>query len=174
MKTYRHLWEQFVSEENFQLAYERSIKNKKKQRQVRNFGKHPKENLEKVRQLVISGQFHTAEYRQRTIYEPKERIIYKLPYSPDRIVQHAIMNILEPILTRKMIQNTYSCIKDRGQHKASLKCSYYVRNNDYCLKCDIHHFYPSINQKILSEMFHRFIKDKRFMAIIDDVIFSFK
>lgn len=116
MKSYNNLWEKFISEENFNLAYKNSIKNKGGQRQVKEFKKNWEENLEEVRQMVIRGEFHTSQYREKKIYEPKERIIYKLPYCPDRIVQHAIMNVLKPILMRKMIQNTYACIEGRDQH----------------------------------------------------------
>ena len=71
------------------------------------------------------------------------------------------------------IENTFSCIEDRGQIKASLKCSEHVRKYKFCLKCDIKKFYPSINQKKLSKMLHRIIKDERFMAGVDDIVFSF-
>lgn len=174
MKSYNNLWEKFISKENFELAYKNSIKHKAGQKQVKEFKKNPKENLEQVRQLVINGTFTTSEYREMTIYEPKERVIYKLPYSPDRIVQHAIMNILKPILVNLLIENTFACIEGRGQLRASIKCSGYVRKYKYCLKCDIHKFYPSINQRILSNKFHRIIKDKKFMKILDNVIFSFR
>lgn len=173
MKTYKHLWEQLITEENFKLALKLSQKKKRRKRQVRRFNRKAEENLEKVRQLVISGEFHTAKYKEQKIYEPKERMIYKLPYDPDRIVQHAIMNILEPIFVNLLIENTYACVKGRGPLKASLKTSEYVRKYKYCLKCDIRKFYPSIDQKILSEKLHRIIKDERFMALLDDVIFSY-
>lgn len=173
MKSYNHLWEDFVNKENFESAYKNSIKGKGRQRQVVEFKKNKEENLEKVRQLVISGKFRTSKYREMKIFEPKERIIYKLPYAPDRIVQHAVMNVLKPVLTNLFIKETYACIEGRGQHKASLKCSEYVRKNEWCLKCDIRKFYPSINQRILSEKLHRIIKDEKFMAILDDIIFSF-
>jgi hypothetical protein len=173
MKTYKHLWEKFISKENFELAYKHAIKGKSKQKQIIEFKKNKEENLEKVRQLVISGQFHTSPYRSKTIYEPKKREIYILPFSPDRIVQHALINILKPILTNLFIENTFSCIEGRGQLTASIKCSEYVRKYKYCLKCDIRKFYPSINHDILSNKFHRITKDKSFIAIIDDIIYSF-
>lgn len=172
MKTYSNLWDKFISKENFELAYKNSIKGKSKQRQIKEFKKNKDENLEKVRRLVISGKFHTSKYRKMTIYEPKERIIYKLPYNPDRIVQHAVMNILKPILLKKFIQNSYACIEGRGQHKASRKCSEYVRRNEYCLQGDCRKFYPSINHDVLSAMFHRIIKDERFLGLVDDIIYS--
>ena len=86
MKTYKHLWEQLITKENFELAYKRSIKGKKHQKQVKIFNKNKEENLERIRQSIINGTFHTARYKERKIFEPKERIIYKLPYDPDRIV----------------------------------------------------------------------------------------
>jgi len=173
MKTYNGLWEQFISRENFALAYKNSIKGKSRQKQVIIFKQNAEENLEKVRLLVAEGKFHTSEYRMKTVHEPKERIVYILPYSPDRIVQHAIMNILKPIFLNLFITDTYACIEGRGQHRASIRCSEFVRRNEYCLKCDIRKFYPSISHKILSEKLHRIIKDERFMQIIDDIIFSF-
>lgn len=173
MKTYKHLWEQFITKENFELAYYNSIKGKGRQKSVQDFKENWEENLEEVRQMVIRGEFHTSPYKEKVIFEPKKRTIYMLPYNPDRIVQHAIMNILKPILMQKMIQNSFSCVEGRGQIKASLKCSEYVRKFDWCLKCDIHKFYPSISQEILSNKLHRIIADKKFMAVVDDVIFSF-
>lgn len=174
MKSYSNLWGKFVSKENFELAYKNAIKGKSKQKQVQEFKKNKEVNLEAIRQLVISGMFHTSKYRQMIIYEPKERIIYKLPFAPDRIVQHAIMNILKPIMQNLFIADTYACIEGRGQHKASRRCSEFVRRNSYCVQGDCRKFYPSIDHKILSAMLHRIIKDDRFMAILDDIIFSFE
>lgn len=173
MKTYKHLWEEFISKENFELAYRNSTKGKSKQETVQEFKKNAEERLEKIRQKVIGGQFHTSPYREKVIYEPKKRTIYMLPYDPDRIVQHAVMNVLKPILTKKITENSFSCIENRGQISASRKCSEMVRKYDWCLKCDIHKFYPSISQKLMSQKLHRIIRDEKFMAVVDDIIFSY-
>jgi hypothetical protein len=173
MKTYAHLWEKFISIENFVKAYKDARKGKGKQRSVQKFKEGWALKLYALRKSIINGNFHTSSYRSMTIYEPKKRTIYKLPFCPDRIVQHAIVNILAPILERKFIFDTYSCIPGRGQIKASQRCMKAVRRNKYCLKCDIYHFYPSIDQRILSGIYHKIIKDEKFLKIIDDVIFSF-
>ena len=146
---------------------------KKKQYGVRLFNKEPEENLIKIRQQVLNGEFHTSKYKSKIIYEPKKRTIYMLPYMPDRIVQHAVMNVLIPYFEKIFISDSYACIDGRGSLKASQKCSEYVRRNKYALKCDIHHFYPSINQNILSAMYHKKFNDPRFLEIVDDIIFSF-
>lgn len=76
-------------------------------------------------------------------------------------------------MEKMFIADSYACITGRGQTRASLRTMEAVRRNKYCLKCDIHHFYPSINQNILSEMYHRKFRDKDFLYLMDDIIFSF-
>lgn len=173
MKRYGNLWRPIISKENFGLAERKARRGKRTRPDVAEFESALERNLEDVRQLVITKRFRTSEYRSRKIHEPKERTIYILPYAPDRIVQHAIMNVLAPVMERLFISDSYACIQGRGQTKASLRTMQAVRRNRYCLKCDIHHFYPSISQNILSEMYHSKFKDKDFLEIMDDIIFSF-
>ena len=174
VKRHGNLWEQVISKENFLLAYQKSKKGKGNFVAVQRFQHNWEEKLEAVRQLLITKTFHTAPYNRKTVYEPKERIIYVLPYKPDRIVQHALMNILTPIFERLFIADSYACIKYRGQHKGSMRCMEFVRRNKYCLKCDIRKFYPSIDQKILYEMLERVIKDKDVLWLLKDIVFSFE
>jgi hypothetical protein len=174
MITYGNLWEKFISKENFEKALENSQRGKKKQKQVIEFNKNREFNLEQIRQSVIDGTFHTSNYKSMTVYEPKKRIIYKLPYAPDRIVQHATMNILRPILSRKFIADSYACIEGRGQIKAVQKTTALVRKYKYCLKCDIRKFYPSINHDILYRMLADIISDRKFLHIVKDIVYSFE
>lgn len=87
---------------------------------------------EQLRDLV----YETSEYSTFKIYEPKERLIFRLPYYPDRITHHAIMNVMEPIWTKIFIKQTYSCIKDRGIHNVAydLKATLYITINHITLK----------------------------------------
>ena len=95
MKSYGgNLFESIVDKDNFTVAQKLSRQGKSSRKEIRIFESNLDENLEEIRQLVINKKFHTAKYRSKKIFEPKERIIYILPYAPDRIVQHAIMNIL--------------------------------------------------------------------------------
>lgn len=126
MKTYNNLWEKFISKENFEIALHDSQLGKKKQRQVITFNKNPEVNLEKIRQDVINGRFHTSPYKTMIVFEPKKRVIYKLPYNPDRIVQHAVMNILRPIMEGLFIYDSYACVEGKGQMRASRRCSQFL------------------------------------------------
>lgn len=173
MKRYGKLWEKIISKENFEEAYRKSKKHKSKFKAVIKFQTDWEKKLEDVRQLLITKTFHTAKYKKKTVFEPKKRVIYVLPYQPDRIVQHALMNVLTPIFEKLFITDSYACIKNRGQHKGSLRCMEFVRRNKFCLKCDIRKFYPSIDQKILYSMLERVIKDKDTLWLLKDIVFSF-
>lgn len=173
MKRHGNLWNSIISEENIREAYRRAKLGKSRLRGVINFKKNEEENLIKVRNCLINKTFHTGRYFEKTIYEPKERTIYVLPFAPDRIVQHALINVVSPIWTDLFIPDTYACIKDRGIHKGSLRTKQFVKRNSYCLKCDISKFYPSVNQQILFNIVKKKIKCKDTLWLLEDIIFSF-
>ena len=170
MKRVNNLFDKIVDYDNLYLAYIKAKRNKSRRKEVRVFEQDTEQLLKKLQQQLIDGTYRTSEYKTFTIYEPKERIIFKLPFYPDRIVHHAIMNILEPIWVSIFISHTYSCIKGRGIHKAvkdikrDLKD---VEGTKYCLKLDIKKFYPSINHQILKTIIRRKIKDIRLLRLLD-------
>ena len=175
MKRVNNLFDKIVDYDNLYLAYIKAKRNKSRRKEVRVFEQDTEQLLKKLQQQLIDGTYRTSEYKTFTIYEPKERIIFKLPFYPDRIVHHAIMNILEPIWVSIFISHTYSCIKGRGIHKAvkdikrDLKD---VEGTKYCLKLDIKKFYPSINHQILKTIIRRKIKDIRLLRLLDYIIDS--
>ena len=114
MKRIGNLYEKICSIENLQLADEKARKGKLRTYGVIEHDKNREANLLKLRETLLNGTFHTSKYDVFTIYEPKEREIYRLPYFPDRILHHAIMNVLEPIWVSTFTADTYSCIKNRG------------------------------------------------------------
>ena len=175
MKRVNNLFDKIVDYDNLYLAYIKAKRNKSRRKEVKVFEQDTEQLLKKLQQQLIDGTYRTSEYKTFTIYEPKERIIFKLPFYPDRIVHHAIMNILEPIWVSIFISHTYSCIKGRGIHKAvkdikrDLKD---VEGTKYCLKLDIKKFYPSINHQILKTIIRRKIKDIRLLRLLDYIIDS--
>jgi len=124
--------------------------------------------------MLLNETYTTSKYTTFTIYEPKERLIYKLPYFPDRIVQHAIVNVLGPVWDNLFIHNTFASIKGRGIH-ACLKC---LRRDlrkykpMYCLKLDVRKFYPSIDHDILKSIIRKKIGDEKLLRLLDSIIDS--
>jgi hypothetical protein len=96
MKRKRDLYDKIYSMDNLILAESKARKGKSSQPGVKAFDRNAKTNIEALQKMLINKTYKTSSYTTFKIYEPKERLVYRLPYFPDRIVQHAIMNILEP------------------------------------------------------------------------------
>ena len=174
MKRINNLFEKVVTKDNLMLAYQKARKGKSGQYGVKIFERNVESNIDTLYNELILGIYKTSEYSVFKIYDPKEREIFRLPFR-DRVVHHAIMNILEPIWTTVFIHNTYSCIKGRGIHavlkdlKQDLKD---IENTTYCLKLDIKKFYPTIDHEILKAIIRKKIKDKRLLYLLDEIIDS--
>ena len=175
-KRINHLHEQICSRENIELADEKARKGKTNRYGVKKHDEHRKEDNLAIQRMLSNLSYVTSEYDTFKIYEPKERLIFRLPYYPDRIIHHAIMNIMEPIWTSIFIKNTYSCIKNRGIHKLVKDLKHdlekYPDETVYCLKFDITRFYPSIDHDILKQILRKKIKDKHLLTLLDNIIDS--
>ncbi len=172
MKRTGNLFNEIASIDNLRIAFRKASKGKHNRASVQKIEKDLENKLQELRALLIDGKFHTSKYRTKKIYEPKERLIYILPFWPDRVVQHAIMNVLEPIWEGLFIKDSYSCMKGRGQHSGSKRCMQFVKHYKYVGKSDIYHFYLSLHHKILKRIIRRKLKDKKALTLIDDIIDS--
>ena len=175
MKRYNNLFDKIVTLDNLYLADKKARRNKSQRKEIIEFDKNRDQLLVQLQKQLIEGKYVTSPYHTFIIREPKERLIFKLPYYPDRIVHHAIMNILEPIWCSIFINNTYSCIKKRGIHKALRDVKHALKdkqNTEYCLKLDIRKFYPSIDHSILKQVVRKKIKDVKLLELLDGIIDS--
>lgn len=174
-KRWSNLYKEIVTTDNINLADDIAQQGKHNIGIIKHNKVRDKDN-EKLCQSLINHTYKTSPYKKFTIYEPKERIIFKLPYYPDRITHHAIMNVMENKWKSIMISSTYACLKDRGIHalaediKKDLRKD--VNGTVYCLKLDIHKFYPSINHEVLKRILTFKIKDKELLNILYEIIDS--
>ena len=176
MRRIGNLYEKIISLDNLRLADQKARKGKTNTYGVNKHDENREQNIQKLHEQLKAGTFKTSEYEVFKIYEPKERDIYRLPYYPDRIVHHAVMNIMEPIWCSIFTEDTYSCIKGKGIHAAAKKLKKDLQTDPegtrYCLKIDIKKYYPSIDHDILKVIIRRKIKDKRLLALLDEIIDS--
>lgn len=176
MKRYGNLYDKIISLDNLRLADEKARKGKLQSYGVRRHDENREQNLIDLHEQLKAGTFKTSQYDVFTIYEPKEREIYRLPYYPDRIVHHAVMNVLEPIWCSIFTADTYSCIKGKGIHAVQRKLSKELRKDPegakHCLKIDIKKYYPSIDHDILKQIIRKKIKDVRLLKLLDEIIDS--
>lgn len=176
MKRLSNLFDKICTIENIEEADRKARKNKGIRYGILKHDLHPEKDNAELLESLLNGTYRTSKYSTFKIYEPKERLIYRLPYYPDRIVHHAIMNIMEPIWKSIFIKQTYSSIKNRGIHACAKDVRFALDNfpkeTKYCLKLDIHKFYPSIDHEILKKIIRIKIKDNRLLKLLDDIIDS--
>jgi retron-type reverse transcriptase len=178
MKRIGHIYEQIYSIENLTAAAKSAARGKKKTSYgVRLFLKDSETKLLELQQQLISGTFRTSEYRTMTIVADRGKVreISKLPFFPDRILHHAIMRVINPILTKSLIYDTYACINSRGVTLAVNRVRNAMKDKKgsaWCLKIDIQKFYPNIDQQVLISHLRRKFKDERFISLISEIICS--
>lgn len=175
MRRIGNIYEQIISLANLQEADRKAQKGKSTQYGVVLHNRNQEGNIFILQDALASKTFKTSEYDIFKIFEPKERIVYRLPYFPDRITHHAIMNVLEPIFVSTFTADTYSCIKKRGIHKLLHNLKHDLKDvsgTTYCLKFDIKKFYPSIDHDVLKALLRRKFKDKDLLWLLDEIIDS--
>lgn len=162
---------------NVQKAYNKARKCKRYRKDVLLFTKDKEDNLETVRNDILGLSHEPSEYRYFKVYEPKERQIMALPFY-DRVVQHAINNVLEPIFNQRFIFHSYACRKTKGMHAASDTLQEWLYEWQkfhpdqplYAIKADIHHYFQSINHDVLKAEIRKVIKDAGALILIDKII----
>ena len=162
---------------NVQKAYNKARKCKRYRKDVLIFTKKKEEHLGAVRDDILSLAYQPGGYHYFKVYEPKERQIMALPFY-DRVVQHAINNVLEPIFAKRFIFHSYACRKGKGMHAASDTLQkwlygwkkYHGDEPLYAIKADIHHYFQSIDHEILKAEIRRVIKDAGALELVDRII----
>ena len=176
MKRYGNLYEQICSMDNILTAHVNAKRGKMHYQEVQEVELSLDTYMRQIQTLLTTKTFKTSEYFVFTKTDSgKARKIYRLPYFPDRIVHHCIMQVLEPIWMKTLITDTYSSIKGRGIHKGVKRIKEAlkdVENTRYCLKLDIRKFYPSIDHEILKSIIRKKIKDNDVLSLLDEIIDS--
>ena len=133
----------------------------------------------KIQKLLINKEYKSSPYIIKIIRDgasKKTRTIHKPKYYPDQIIHWALMLQLHFIVMRGMYEYSCGSVPGRGTSYGQKMLRKWLDNDykgtKYCLKMDISKFYPSIDNKILKSMFHRRIKDKDCLWVIDTVIDS--
>ena len=171
MKTYNRLFEQICSFENLLNASRKAQRGKRFQDEVARFNFHLERELYRLQEELQTQTYRPGAYHEFYIYEPKLRKISAAPYR-DRVVHHALCNVIEPIFDRTFIFDSYGCRKGKGTHKAVNRFTEFSRKNRYVLKCDIKKYFPSIDHEILKAMFRRKIRDVQTLWLMDLIVNS--
>ncbi len=176
MKTVGNLMPKICTFKNALEAYRKAKHCKRFRAEVLEFERHRERHLLRAIDDLKNGTYRPGRYKVFKVFEPKERVIMALPFY-DRVIQHMIVNYIEPIFEKRFIYHSYACRKDKGAHKASNQLTRWLYNEEvvhgkriYVLKCDIHHYFQSIDHQTLKNIIRKYIKDKELLDIIDRII----
>lgn len=176
MKTAKHILDEICTFKNVITAYKKARKCKRYRPTVLELETDREYNLLRVIEDIRNGTYRAGRYFVFKVFEPKERLIMALPFY-DRVIQHAIVNIIEPIFEKRFVFHSYACRKDKGAHAASDTLSRWLYNLQvrqgkkiYAIKADIHHYFQSIDHEVLKAEVRRYISDKAVLKILDHII----
>jgi retron-type reverse transcriptase len=158
MKRQGFLWERLISFENLLAAARQSARHKRFKAPVLAFHAELEHELFRLQKELRERTWRPGAYNTFTIREPKPRLISAAPYA-DRVVHHALVNILEPIWERSFITDSYACRKGKGTHAAVRRAQEFARRHRWVWKADVARFFPSLDHVLLKDMLARKVKD---------------
>ncbi len=173
MKTYNNLFNQICCFENIHLAYLKARKNKRYRNNILDFSDNLEKNLLQIKEELETEAYKHGKYREFIVCDSKKRHI-KAPCFKDRIVHHALCNIIEPIFNSCFIFDSYACRKSKGTHWAVKRLKFFLKNknNIYCLQCDISKYFDSISHDILIQLIKNKIICFKTIRLIKEILSS--
>lgn len=142
MKTYDHLYSQVGSFENLYFAYRAARQGKRKHESVAAFEYDQESELLQLRDELLAQVWRPGPYHSFYIHDPKRRPISAAPFR-DRVVHHALINVIEPIWEARFIHDTYANRVGKGTHRALDRCQQFARRWKYVLQCDVKQYFPA-------------------------------
>ena len=189
MKTFNNLYTKLCSRENLEKAFKMARKGKTKKSYVINFEKNLDEELNKLQEELIDETYTPKKLQRFIVRDPKTRVIHASSFR-DRIVYHALINVIGPIFEKRFIYDSYASRINKGTHKALIRFDVFKRKTShngkliknarnanevcgYILKCDIRHYFETIDHSILLSMLERKISDKKVIFLIKKILMNY-
>ncbi len=190
MKTHNKLYEKLYSENNLISAFKKARKGKRKKDYVISFESNLDRNIRLLQSQLKLKTYRPHKLKKFIIRDPKTRTIHASIFR-DRIVHHAIINLLKPIYEKIFIYDSFASRKFKGTHIAVKRFECFVRkvssngrkvkkpfNNNsirgFVLKADVKHHFNTIDHKILIDILRKKIKDEDFIELIKIVLDNFE
>jgi len=176
MKTYNNLYEKIISFKNLVLAWEKARKDKTKKSYVIEFEKNLNKNLLDLHYELKNKTYIPKSLETFILRDPKTRVISKSHFR-DRIVHHAICNLIDPIFDKTFIYDSCANRIGKGNLFALERFKLYkrkitrsFRKEAYCLKADIRHYFQEVNHEVLIRILKRKISDAEVICLIKRIL----
>ena len=171
MKTRHPSFDSVYTLDNLYHAWHKVSLGKSSKSSIIDFYKNLDKNLTLIAHELKNGKYQPGLHNCFLIRDPKERIISAAPVR-DRVVQHALMNLCDPVFDRHLIYDSYACRKGKGTHKAVLRAFHFAKSSKYFLKMDVRKYFDSIDHSILKYLLAVLINDKSILNVFNIIIDS--
>jgi RNA-directed DNA polymerase len=165
------MYDQLCSWKNLLLAYRLASRGKRGHWNVAVFEHRLEENLLNLQSELVSRTYVPGSYVNFHIHEPKRRLISAAPFR-DRVVHHALCNLIEPIFERTFVADSYANRVGKGTHRALDRMQRLSRRYPWVLQCDIRQFFPSIDHHILRGFLAQKVSDRDMLWLADRILQS--
>jgi RNA-directed DNA polymerase len=176
MKRKSGLFKLVCDKDNIRTAIMSAMKGKSHYSEVQRIAKDVDKYVDELHEMLVNKRFMNSKYTVFTKQSgAKLREIYKLPFYPDRVVHHCIVQVLKPMWVNLLIRDTFSTIPGRGIHDGVRRVKRILKDvegTQYCLKLDVRKYYPSVDHEALKNILKRKIKDNDLMQLFDVIIDS--
>ena len=169
MKRYGQLWPQVVAFENLLQAAKQAQRAKRYRENVLEFNDRLESELFQLQRELITQTYRPGAYRSFTIHDPKLRLISAAPYR-DRVVHHAVCNVIVPLLERSFSRSSYANRTGYGTHRALRHFTRLARRYPYVLQCDIRRYFPNIDRDILKQQLRHKLKCQPTLWLLETII----
>jgi retron-type reverse transcriptase len=172
MKTQKNLFGPVIAFQNLYRAFIQARHGKRHQAEVQRFECHLEERLLEIQEELLHERYRWGEYHAFRISDPKPRLIHAAPFR-DRVVHHALHQVMESIFDPSLIFDTYACRKGKGTLAAVLRYDAFVRRlggKGFVLQCDIHRYFASVDHGILKALLRKRIGDPKLLRLLDSLI----
>ena len=156
---------------NLYSAFRRAAKGKRQRKEVAAFERDLDLELYSLRQDILNTSYRPAPMREFLIRDPKLRIIHA-PAFRDRVLHHALMAVMGPILDQSLVADTFACREGKGSLAAVKRAQQNARRSGWYCQIDIKSFFPSIDHATLKNMLARKFKNKQLLELVDRIIDS--
>jgi len=177
MKRITNKYGELCSTENIQKAAQKALKGKSHRKEVVWYRNNSEELNEKIKYMLENKEYSVSKYDifNKMTSSGKIREIHKLPFYPDRIVQHCLLNVMSERWIKSLTFDSYNCIEGRGivsrdrNHNMARKIKRALLSHSviYALKWDIKKFYPSVDNDIQAECYRKDCKDEGILWLLD-------
>ncbi len=163
--------EQIATLDNLFLAASKARRGKSRRPDVEGWWMRREVEIVSLREELLSGGYTPAGYRFFQIRQPKRRMIAAAPFR-DRVVHHALCNVMQPLLERRFIARSFSCQIGKGTTAARECCRKLTNRYRHVLKCDVSKFFPNIDHAILFQNLAALIRDNAVLNLISKLLSS--